>query len=45
MGQKSIIGCGYVPRDAKAVCLKTDHETLLDGVEYKSSRPPMRDRL
>lgn len=34
MGQKSIIGCGYVPRDAKAVCLKTDHETLLDcGVQ------------
>lgn len=40
MGQKSIIGCGYVPRDAKAVCLKTDHETLLDGVEYKIIAAP-----
>lgn len=40
MGQKSIIGCGYVPRDARAVCLKTDHETLLDGVEYKIIAAP-----
>lgn len=40
MGMKTIIGCGYVPRDAKAVCLKTDHETLLDGVEYKIIAAP-----
>ncbi|WP_302258321.1 hypothetical protein [uncultured Alistipes sp.] len=40
MEQKSIIGCGYVPRDVKAVCLKTDHETLLDGVEYKIIAAP-----
>lgn len=40
MGQKSIIGCGYVPRDARAVCLKTDRETLLDSVEYKIIAAP-----
>lgn len=40
MGMKTIIGCGYVPRDVKAVCLKTDHETLLDGVEYKIIAAP-----
>lgn len=40
MGQKSIIGCGYVPRGARAMCLKTDHETLLDGVEYKIIAAP-----
>ena len=40
MEQKSIIGCGYMPRDVKAVCLKTDHETLLDGVEYKIIAAP-----
>lgn len=40
MGMKTIIGCGYVPRDVKAVCLKTDHETRLDGVEYKIIMPP-----
>lgn len=40
MEQKSIIGCGYVPRDAKAVCLKTDCETFLGGVEYKIIAAP-----
>ena len=40
MNDKSIIGCGYVPRDAKAMCLKTDHQTLLDDVEYKIIAAP-----
>ena len=45
MEQKSIIGCGYMPRDVKAVCLKTDHETLLDGVEYKIIAAPYERSL
>jgi len=40
MEQKSILGCGYVPRDARAVCLKTDCEILLGDVEYKIIAAP-----
>lgn len=35
MNDKSIIGFGYTPNNAKAVCLKTNHETRLGGAEYK----------
>ena len=40
MNDKSIIGLGYKPSNAKAVCLKTDHETLLGDVEYKIIATP-----
>lgn len=40
MNDKSIIGFGYKPNNAKAVCLKTDHETLLGDVEYKIIAAP-----
>lgn len=40
MNDKSIIGFGYKPNNAKAVCLKTDHETLLGDVEYKIIADP-----
>lgn len=40
MNDKSIIGFGYKPSNAKAVCLKTDHETLLGDVEYKIIAAP-----
>ena len=33
--QTSIIGCGYIPRNAQAVCLKTDANTQLGEVVYK----------
>lgn len=35
MNDKSIIGFGYTPNNAKAVCLKTNSETRLGGAEYK----------
>lgn len=38
--QKSIIGCGYIPRKAQAVCLKTDANTKLGEVEYKIIKDP-----
>lgn len=38
--QKSIIGCGYIPRNAQAVCLKTNANTKLDEVEYKIIKDP-----
>lgn len=38
--QKSIIGCGYIPRKAQAVCLKTNAITRLGEVEYKIIKDP-----
>lgn len=38
--QKSIIGCGYIPRKAQAVCLKTDANTQLGEVTYKIIKNP-----
>lgn len=38
--QKSIIGCGYIPRKALAVCLKTDANTQLGEVMYKIIKDP-----
>lgn len=38
--QKSIIGCGYIPRKALAVCLKTDANTQLGEVMYKIIKAP-----
>lgn len=38
--QKSIIGCGYIPRKAQAVCLKTNALTRLGEVEYKIIKDP-----
>lgn len=38
--QKSIIGCGYIPRKAQAVCLKTDANTQLGEVVYKIIKDP-----
>lgn len=38
--QKSIIGCGYIPRNAQAVCLKTNANTKLGEVEYKIIKDP-----
>lgn len=40
MSYKSIIGFGYKPNNAKAVCLKTNSETHLGGVEYKIIADP-----
>lgn len=40
MNDKSIIGFGYTPNNAKAVCLKTNRETRLGGVEYKIIADP-----
>ena len=40
MENKSIIGFGYTPNNAKAVCLKTNSETRLGGVEYKIIADP-----
>lgn len=40
MNDKSIIGFGYTPNNAKAVCLKTNHETRLGGAEYKIIADP-----
>lgn len=38
--QKSIIGCGYIPRNAQAVCLKTNINTQLGEVVYKIIKDP-----
>ena len=38
--QKSIIGCGYIPRKVQAVCLKTDANTQLGEVVYKIIKDP-----
>lgn len=38
--QKSIIGCGYIPRNAQAVCLKTNASARLGEVEYKIVKDP-----
>ena len=40
MNDKSIIGFGYKPNNAKAVCLKTNSETRLGDVEYKIFADP-----
>lgn len=40
MKNKSIIGFGYKPNNAKAVCLKTNSITRLGGVEYKIIADP-----
>lgn len=40
MNDKSIIGFGYTPNNAKAVCLKTNSETRLGAVEYKIIADP-----
>ncbi len=40
MNDKSIIGFGYKPNFAKAVCLKTNSITRLGGVEYKIIAAP-----
>lgn len=32
--KNSIIGCGYIPRDVEAICLKTKREAELGEVEY-----------
>lgn len=38
--QNSIIGCGYIPRDVEAICLKTKREAELGEVEYKIIAEP-----
>lgn len=38
--QKSIIGCGYIPRKAQAVCLKTNANARLGEVAYKITKGP-----
>lgn len=38
--QKSIIGCGYIPRGVEAICLKTEREAKLGEVEYKIIAEP-----
>lgn len=40
MNDKSIIGFGYKPNNAKAVCLKTNSTTCLGDVEYKIIADP-----
>lgn len=40
MSKQSIIGRGYIPRDALAVCLKTGSDTRLGEVEYKIIHDP-----
>ena len=40
MNDKSIIGFGYKPNFAKAVCLKTNSTTRLGDVEYKIIADP-----
>lgn len=36
--QKSIIGCGYIPLEMQAVCLKTNMNTNLGDIVYKILR-------
>lgn len=38
--KNSIIGCGYIPRNAQAVCLKTKTNVRLGEVEYKIIHDP-----
>lgn len=38
--QKSIIGCGYIPRNIQAVCLKSNQDAKLGDVEYKIIADP-----
>lgn len=38
--QNSIIGCGYIPRDVEAICLKTNQEAELGKVEYRIISEP-----
>lgn len=38
--QKSIIGCGYIPRGVEAICFKTEREAKLGEVEYKIITEP-----
>lgn len=38
--ENSIIGCGYIPRDVEAICLKTNREAELGNVEYKIIAEP-----
>ena len=45
MNDKSIIGFGYKPNFAKAVCLKTNSTTRLGDVEYKIIADPYEREL
>ena len=38
--QKSIIGCGYIPLEMQAVCLKTNMNTNLGDIVYKIITAP-----
>lgn len=38
--ENSVIGCGYIPRDVEAICLKTNREAELGEVEYKIIAEP-----
>lgn len=38
--QKSIIGCGYIPLEMQAVCLKTNMNTHLGDIVYKIITAP-----
>ena len=38
--QKSIIGCGYIPRNAQAICLKTHTDAKLGEGVYKIIKDP-----
>lgn len=38
--ENSVIGCGYIPRNALAVCLKTNANTELGKVVYKIIKDP-----
>lgn len=38
--QKSIIGCGYIPRNVQAICLKTHTDAKLGEVTYKIIKDP-----
>lgn len=38
--QNSIIGCGYIPRNVQAVCLKTKTNATLGEIEYKIINEP-----
>lgn len=45
MEQKSIIGCGYVPLDVKAMCLKTKAEAKLGTHTYRIISDPYEGEL
>lgn len=38
--ENSVIGCGYIPRDVEAICLKTNRDAELGEVEYKIIAEP-----